>query len=196
MSHSLNHSDFSRLWLKKHITYEVIWRYPITLTLSFFFRQVEKLPASVVSSFSGSCLRETDKVLQRLGPLHPTHPVQPWTVSSCHKPPALTQKKHLGIFTSPTWNVREVAMDIHFMSLTYPLCAVWFVEDGLQPHQQNHTKKGLFRKVCEAPCRRDAPTDMRLDMRRWDLAVVPQPNRATPLGLRALNRHGQICWPK
>ena len=144
MSHSLNHSDFSRLWLKKHITYEVIWRYPITLTLSFFFRQVEKLPASVVSSFSGSCLRETDKVLQRLGPLHPTHPVQPWTVSSCHKPPALTQKKHLGIFTSPTWNVREVAMDIHFMSLTYPLCAVWFVEDGLQPHQQNHTKKRSF----------------------------------------------------
>lgn len=51
LSHSLNHSDFSRLWLKKHITYEVIWRYPITLTLSFFFRQVEKLPASVVSSF-------------------------------------------------------------------------------------------------------------------------------------------------
>lgn len=38
LSHSLNHSDFSRLWRKKHITYEVIWRYPITLTLSFFDR--------------------------------------------------------------------------------------------------------------------------------------------------------------
>ena len=165
---------------------------------TFFFRQVEKLPASVVSSFSGSCLREMDKVLQRLGPLHPTHPVQPWTVSSCHRPPAVAQKKHLGYEFSLHQPEMRGRLLWTFTSCHWPNP---FIQFGLQSTAYNHiskitSTKGFFRKASEAPCRRDAPTDMRLDMRRWDLAVVPQPNRATPLGLRALNKHGQICWPK